>query len=272
MENETKKCKYCQSDIPKKAKICPNCRKKQGGKGKIIALVIVILIIIIAIASCFGSGGNSSETQRQSDANGNVTTENTGKSSGESQDAPKEDDLSQAVQVVKEYTFKDSIGWYTYHFYVIQNTSDKTVDISTSSVAYGTDGAVISSDDSDFYALGSGCTSIMYEAFETSADIDHYDTKWKVSKSYYTSVIQDLSYVQNDVEDGAVFQVTNNGTEAAEFVEGYALFFSGDQLVGFNSTYFTNDNSEINPGETISEQFSEYDSFDRIEFYLDGRR
>lgn len=35
-ENEVKKCKHCQSDIPKKAKICPNCRKKQGGKLKFI--------------------------------------------------------------------------------------------------------------------------------------------------------------------------------------------------------------------------------------------
>ena len=28
-QGETKKCKYCQSDIPKKAKVCPVCKKKQ---------------------------------------------------------------------------------------------------------------------------------------------------------------------------------------------------------------------------------------------------
>ena len=27
-ENETKKCKHCQTEIPKKAKVCPNCHKK----------------------------------------------------------------------------------------------------------------------------------------------------------------------------------------------------------------------------------------------------
>ena len=32
---DTKICKHCQSEIPKKAKICPNCRKKQGGKLKV---------------------------------------------------------------------------------------------------------------------------------------------------------------------------------------------------------------------------------------------
>lgn len=44
--NETKVCKHCQTEIPKKAKVCPNCKKKQGGKLKWIILVIVALAII----------------------------------------------------------------------------------------------------------------------------------------------------------------------------------------------------------------------------------
>lgn len=55
-ENEVKKCKHCQSDIPKKAKICPNCRKKQGGKLKFI--IAWIFLIIIAIASIGGGDGS----------------------------------------------------------------------------------------------------------------------------------------------------------------------------------------------------------------------
>lgn len=39
---ETKLCKYCQTEISKKAKICPNCRKKQSGKLKWIIIIIVI--------------------------------------------------------------------------------------------------------------------------------------------------------------------------------------------------------------------------------------
>ena len=46
--SDTKKCKYCQSDIDKKAKICPNCRKKQGGKGKFILIGAVVIIILSA--------------------------------------------------------------------------------------------------------------------------------------------------------------------------------------------------------------------------------
>ena len=45
--NETKKCKYCQSDINKKAKVCSFCKNKQGSKiGLFVFLGIIIIIII----------------------------------------------------------------------------------------------------------------------------------------------------------------------------------------------------------------------------------
>ena len=50
MENETKLCKHCKSEIPKGAKVCPNCRKKQGGIGKWIVIVVVVVIIIAAMS------------------------------------------------------------------------------------------------------------------------------------------------------------------------------------------------------------------------------
>lgn len=46
-----KKCKYCGTDIDSKAKICPNCKKKQSKKGKYIILGIIAIIIIGIIVS-----------------------------------------------------------------------------------------------------------------------------------------------------------------------------------------------------------------------------
>lgn len=53
MENETKLCKHCKSEIPKAAKVRPNCRKKQGGFGKWIVIGIVVIILLAAV---FGGG------------------------------------------------------------------------------------------------------------------------------------------------------------------------------------------------------------------------
>jgi hypothetical protein len=44
MPENTKICKHCQSEIPKKAKICPVCRKKQG-RSKVLLILGVIFII-----------------------------------------------------------------------------------------------------------------------------------------------------------------------------------------------------------------------------------
>lgn len=50
----TKICKHCKTEIPYGAKICPQCRKKQGPGGCLIT--IIVLVVIALIGSCFGGG------------------------------------------------------------------------------------------------------------------------------------------------------------------------------------------------------------------------
>lgn len=51
MKSETKICKHCQTEIPRKAKVCPQCRKKQGGIVKWIILAFFFFMIIGAANS-----------------------------------------------------------------------------------------------------------------------------------------------------------------------------------------------------------------------------
>ncbi len=67
-----KKCKYCQSEIDKKAKICPNCKKKQSHKLKWILLCLFILIIIIALSS----GNDDQNFKKEYSQNESVTYKN----------------------------------------------------------------------------------------------------------------------------------------------------------------------------------------------------
>lgn len=69
-ENQTKLCKYCQTEISKKAKVCPNCKKKQGG----ILKWIIIVILVIAVISSVASGGDEKENGTSS-TNQNQETE-----------------------------------------------------------------------------------------------------------------------------------------------------------------------------------------------------
>lgn len=264
-------------------------KREQKKKGKGTWIVIGIIALFAGCGACMGGSDSSSDSVQTESAKESVEYVSDDKSENElvnskgtvvSEPATMTEDVVTTsenkeidVEVLAEYTLSDGIGWYTRHFMVVKNNSNVTVDISTSSLAYSANGTMVGADDASFDALGAGCVSVLYEAFEVEAEIDYYETELKVSPSeYYKSVIQDLSFVQNDIEGGAVFQVTNNGTDAAKFVEGYALFFQGEELVGYESTYFTDDDSEIKPGQTISKQLSSYKNFDRIEFYVTGRK
>lgn len=67
---ETKKiCKYCKTEIDKSAKICPNCRKKQGPK--IFRWVVLALILLVVVACAMGSNEGTTST----DDKGNKKTE-----------------------------------------------------------------------------------------------------------------------------------------------------------------------------------------------------
>lgn len=187
-------------------------------------------------------------------------------------DKPTEKPVSVSdMQVIEEFTYCDGF-WCTYHFVVIKNNSNKPVTISTSTLAYKNDGTLISVSEGYVDIVGPGCTTIYYEAFETTEEISSYDTEMTVDTDvWYECGLNGLTYKQSNIEDGAIFQVTNNGNKAVNFVQGYALFLKDGKIVGWESDYFTDDDYEIKAGKTISKQFSIYEEYDEIKFYLTGR-
>lgn len=69
-KKETKLCKYCQTEIPRKAKVCPNCKRKQGGIG-CLGVVLLVLGVFIFI----GSFGASMSKDKNPEKVGEVGTE-----------------------------------------------------------------------------------------------------------------------------------------------------------------------------------------------------
>lgn len=72
---KTKKCKYCKTEIPADAKVCPQCRKKlKGGKLKWVMLIILVGAIIGAVAGESDSGSDKSAATTASSEKKETTT------------------------------------------------------------------------------------------------------------------------------------------------------------------------------------------------------
>ncbi len=175
------------------------------------------------------------------------------------------------VVVLAQYALRPAYSSYTYSFYVIQNTGSQTLDVTASSESYTPEGYMAATGESRLYALGPGCTSIIYNAFQTDELVTTAHTQWNTAESSYRSVIQDLSYETAPMDGGVVIDVTNNGSVTAESVEGFALFFSGGVPVDYNWAFFNGSDGKLNPGDTVQMQLTSTEPFDSVQFYLTGR-
>lgn len=75
--DEKKKCKYCQSEIDKKAKICPNCRKNQSHVTRNIILGIIGFILFWSFMLSLSdtptvSTNNDTNSTQNADSNINI--------------------------------------------------------------------------------------------------------------------------------------------------------------------------------------------------------
>ena len=91
----TKICKHCKSEIPYGAKVCPQCRKKQGG---ILKWVIIAVVVVAIIGAASGGGGD--KPKKVGDANTNSVSENSNETKQSNETESNQDEET------KEYVFR----------------------------------------------------------------------------------------------------------------------------------------------------------------------
>lgn len=116
----TKICKHCKSEISAGAKICPNCRKKQGGIVKWIVIGVVAVIIIAAVAT--GGGDNDSASKK----NKSETASNVDESSEATDEKVEEEETIEYQEITVEQLMSDleanamnAADTYTDNYYAI---------------------------------------------------------------------------------------------------------------------------------------------------------
>lgn len=97
---ETKKCKHCQSDIPKKATVCPVCKKKQSSNLKVflICLAVFFAIGIVGSLSNDSSDSSSSSTIAQKQSTSTSTEETT---------VPQQEEIIEYTEITVEQLDND---------------------------------------------------------------------------------------------------------------------------------------------------------------------
>lgn len=250
--------------------IAISSKKQKSGlgiAGLIIASIGLLLMILIgSILSTISTNDSSTEISSE-------TVMKSEDNSGEKEKNITEKNISSDDLSITEYDYENTIG-STLHFLIIKNNSNKTVKINSNCTALDSSGETIGANSSELYALGAGCESILVDYFDNVSDIEKYEYTLNVKEdSVYDSVIQDIEVQTSVQEDKVIISCTNDGSEPAQFVEAYALFFSNGDVIDYGSTYFTDDDLELKSGATISEQIEVYGKkFDDVKIFIVGRR
>ncbi len=228
---------------------------------------------IILSSNNFGKEDVSSK-----DAKGNNAVESEDKSSDEDDSSnDKEvfndksfDEESVTKQLaVKKYSYNSRYS--NYGFLEIVNNSEFDLEISANVKFYDDSGNLVGAESDSAYAFQKGTTILM----DFSADEEFASFEYEIfaeEDDFYECIAKDLSFESVAAKDKEIVTVTNNNVSPAKWVVGAMLFFNGDQIVDYEYTYFSDNDSELKAGKSITEEIHCYEKYDSYKFYLAGHK
>jgi hypothetical protein len=250
---------------------------------KKVYTLLIAIFMCFALAACAGDNGTGSSddsaAQARSDNsnahNANNDNElppsNTGGQGATSTEKPSGSFDAKSIAenlVVHQYSYSST--WSTYVFHVIENTSEFTLEIAGSIKTYDSSGNLIGAKSSSQEAVGAGQRTILWYMLDEDFSNSEYEISVSEEK-FFKPVTQNLTYTSSRATDKEIITVTNNGDIAAQFVEVHVLFFNENTLVNHARTYFTDNDFEIKPGKSITEELRCRNTYDSIVVVFTGR-
>lgn len=167
--------------------------------------------------------------------------------------------------IIIQYTYEDSLGnpWL---FFEIENTSDYDVYMDVYLDTYDADGNMIDDLIMSVYTLEKDTVTLVPFVLESWYEEAWFDVGiWEAD---YEGHASDFVVAHKKTQDGETVVITNEGDEAVFFLEAKVLFFKDGVVVNYSTNYFTDEDSEIKPGATISERYYCYDTYDEVKIYI----
>ena len=243
---------------------------------KKISILLLLLVCVLSLSGC-DSGTTKIEKSESADNNssGNEIIAVEKKEAEEPEKIEKteekkfDSDLVASQLSVTEYNlFGD---YWNYHFIEITNNSEEVTKVSLNILYYDENGELVSAESCSEDVVEPGFSVLLY----TMPDEKWSKTEITVEASesrYYAPIQSDIEISVTPAKQKLVVQAKNVGDEPAEFVQVSALFFDGEDVVGFGNHYFSDSDYEIKPEKTISGNIDCYKDFDGYKYYVTGRR
>lgn len=230
--------------------------------GGLICSVIGIGIFLVVVVFINALGNTDEKTNISTTNNSEITTNI----------VKENDDFSEYDFDIAEYMYENTIG-DTLYFVSIKNNSNANICVSGNATAYDDSNNAIGADSAEVYALGAGQEQLLYFYFDSVSNVNNVEYTLNYKKdNIFTSAIPYLNIEETVNEKNVVISITNNGEKSASFVEATALFFDNNgNLINYSSVYLVDNDGEIKPCATISEQITSYYDFDNVKVFYSGR-
>lgn len=186
---------------------------------------------------------------------------------------PPADDLADSLEIETLVWHKHYINADYYHNdLLVTNTSQYMIEADFTIKYYDENDNVIGVSNVDTEALGPGETHYIEARNELPfARAELFSVKATADDRYKGSMAE-VECVDYSVSGSKVmFEVTNNGDIAVEFVKAYAVFYDGDEIVDVDYSYATDDDNELKPGATELSELNTNKTFTSYRIFYYGR-
>jgi len=243
-------------------------------KRKVLCLLSVLMILCLTACGSQTTTNSNQENTVSAPESNDVTNNSNSVTNGNTVTAATPAVSADKVEIVKEYAIRpNKYSSYTYHIIVVKNNNDLPANIKSNTKVFDKDGNMIGADGGSLDVLGPGYTSVIVEAIDDVDNYDKFESTLAVTESKYYGDVESMLAMELNATSNKVFvTLTNNGEKPAEFVEAYVFFLDSEgNIVDYDRKYMNVNDSEIKPGESVTEEFKTDEAFANAEVYLDGR-
>lgn len=171
----------------------------------------------------------------------------------------------EVLSQLSTYQFELFTDWGNYAFLEIENLSDYTFSGSAEVKFYDDAGNLVGVSDNYIDVCEPGAYTLV--SCYSSEDFAWAEFDLSVyEETYYRSVTRNLSWDSTTATDKEIVTIYNDGDETASSVYVQMLFYLGDELVDYYSTY----SGDIGAGDSDSMEMYCYEEYDNYVLYYSG--